>query len=428
MAPSAKRVHDGRMVITWCHRGILRAVAALVLGLLVAETSRAAARALFLTSRSGHEDEAAMASLSSVMGPHGIVADSLELGPLGDPGDLEPYACVFDVRYADAISPDVARRLQDHAMRGRGLYLTGEHALFLARNDSVTDFVASLGGGPVSISHVHPGRYGADTLQPLNASAPLPLRACDPVNGIVMLDMGQFLDVGTGTWLSGDPLLPGAAWWGPGSLSLAPTARVVSVLDVNWLGTDSRGTFEWRWPDRMIPTQNRSVAECLVRFLCLPEELGPPSRCEPRGHGFWHRACLGWDAIHPGGNGHGQGPGTSPRTQVYDASLDAIVDAEMAAQGAGACESLDEGALTDPRAAAHRELATLRFNLAARLLATTCPVELAPVLRGDGLTVRDALDEMTRLLRLGDDDAARDARWIGEHVNVGEALAPSGRR
>jgi hypothetical protein len=94
----------------------------------------------------------------------------------------------------------------------------------------------------------------------------------------------------------------------------------------------------------------------------------------------------------------------------------------MAAHGLTACQALDEGPLSDPRLAALRELATLRLNLAAGLLKSSCPVELRPVVDGDDLTVADALSLMEARLADGSVEALHEARWIGEHVANGEAL------
>jgi len=144
--------------------------------------------------------------------------------------------------------------------------------------------------------------------------------------------------------------------------------------------------------------------------------------CVPRNHGYWHRYCLGQDAIDPGRNGQGNGPGPKRSHADLPAGLLAGADAAMASHGLGACAALDEGPFSDLRLAALRELSTLHLNLGAGYLKASCPIELHPVDDGEDLTVADAVSLMEALLLDGSDSALHDARWIGEHVANGEAL------
>ena len=389
-----------------------------------ASMAGAQTRALILSEDFRTELPEAVNTLTGIMAADGIAPEIRLPFPGEELGDLEPYQCVFDLRVDYAMDPVIENRLLEHVRRGKGLYMAGEHAVFAFRNDSVAAVINTLGGGPVGVSPVS-GSFltPRDILEPMNPDHPLSTD-CNAVSEVDYdgIDNGQFIATGLGTWVSGTPFSSGMASWNDGALTTAPVdARVVVALDINWLAFGPSGTIDFRVEDRTIPTENRPLAENLVQYLCQPE-VSCGGTCEPRTHGFWHRACLGWDAIDPGRHGGGNGPGPSPQTEDFDPSLDAAVDGVMAAYGAGGCESLDDGPFSDERLAALRELATLQFNLKGKILTLSCPVELEPVMSGADLDVGDALAEMQRLLGLGDDDSAKDARWIGEHVNNGEAL------
>jgi hypothetical protein len=156
--------------------------------------------------------------------------------------------------------------------------------------------------------------------------------------------------------------------------------------------------------------------------IALVVDYETDSLCVPRNHGYWHRYCLGQDAIDPGRRGSGNGPGPKKAHDDLPAGLLATADGAMAAHGLGACQALDEGPFSDARLAALRELSTLRMNMAASFLKASCPVELHPVDDRPDLTVGDAVELMEALILDGSDEALHDARWIGEHVANGEAL------
>jgi hypothetical protein len=406
-------------------RAGLRSMApALVLafGLPGAQRAAAQGRALILNEDIRPELTEAATELTAIMAAQGVAADVVLL-PSGDPGDMAAYQCVFDLRVDFALDPVVEGRLADHAMRGGGIYLAGEHAAFAFRNDTLAAFLSSLGGGVIQASPVGvPGLGPMDIIEPTNPAHPL----SSDCNEITEIDYdgilnGQWIAFGNGTWISGDPLVGACTIaFDEGTLTAAPDARAVATLDINYLATGPAGTLDFRIDDRNVRTQNRPYVENLVQYLCVP--AASCGGCTPRDHGYWHRACLGTDTIDPGRNGHGNGPPPIADFANFPPYLLARVNAAMAPYGLTGCQALDEGSFSDPRLAALRELATLQFNKAAGWLASTCPVELHPVVDDEGLTVRDAIRLIQERLADGSDEALREARWIGEHVANGEAL------
>ena len=69
----------------------------------------------------------------------------------GGPTDLTGYQQVWDMRYSTALSAgDMA--LYDTFLKNNGyLYLSGEHGGFATRNNSISAFTSSLGGGTISV-------------------------------------------------------------------------------------------------------------------------------------------------------------------------------------------------------------------------------------------------------------------------------------
>jgi len=69
----------------------------------------------------------------------------------GSPGSLAGYQQVWDMRYGTALSADDMAKY-DAFLKNRGyLYLSGEHAGFAARNNSISSFTSSLGGGTITV-------------------------------------------------------------------------------------------------------------------------------------------------------------------------------------------------------------------------------------------------------------------------------------
>jgi hypothetical protein len=362
-------------------------------------------------------------ALGQTLSANGMVVDLRDPFFGDDVGDLADYTCVWDLRVDDALQAIDEARFQDHLLAGRGLYLSGEHGSFSFRNNSVAAFLSSNGGGPIAMSPIPPpGLTPVDNLEPTNPAHPITGDCLNPVTEVDYsgIGSGSFTNFGTGTWLSGSPVSGGAAAFDPGSLASVPDAHVVVGLDVNYLSAGFAGTLDFQVLNPLIPTQNRQFVQNIAAYLC--GFARPEGAKDPRNHGYWHRYCLGSDTIDPGRNGGGRGPGPSRDAASLPANLLVATDAIMAAHGVTTCAALDDGPFSEPRVAALRELATLHLNLQSGYLDCSALVELHPVNDTPGLRVGDALALMEAALAGTDDDALRDAAWIGEHVNNGEAI------
>lgn len=363
------------------------------------------------------------ATIEGILTGHGMAVDLRDPFAAEDLGDLSDYQCVWDLRVDYELFPVDDMRFTDYLVGGGGLYLAGEHGVFAWRNDDVAALIDSLGGGPVSVFPIAPsGTTPVDILQPTNPDHPITGGCLDPIGLVDFsgIGCGMFSSLGTGTWLTGSPIGGASAAWDPGSLALAPDAHLVVGLDVNYMSPGDAGTLYFRVLNRSIPTENYQFIDNMAGYLCGFEP--PPGNEDPRTHGYWHRFCLGTDTIDPGRNGRGNGPGPSRDSGSLPPGLLGGVDASLAPYGVRTCAALDDGSFSEPRIAALREYATLQLNIQAGYLDCNVPIELRPVVDTDGLTVGDAVQLMKDALALGTDEALRDAIWIGEHVNNGEAI------
>jgi hypothetical protein len=396
--------------------------------------SATAQQALVLTLRGFSLDtEMAADELTAILDGLGYTAEVRDPAA-GDPiDDIDDFSCVFDVRPELAFLPP--DWFDDEAMTaallaGRGVLYVGEHRDFAQRNEAIAEVIETLGGGPLAFDDT-PLPFPVvvrDIVEPLNPAHPLAAE-CNPVTELVYdgIDNGRFTETGTGTFVTGAPDAAGAVAWDRGDLPVAPDARLLVVLDINALSPLSTLDYRVEPPPGTVPTENRVFLVNGIGWLC--GSPGEPDRspcvfeCKPRNHGFWHRWCLGQDAIDPGRFGHGRGPFVSPRHLEVPAETLEKADAAMAPFGISACDALDDGPFSDERLAALREMATIHLNIAAGMLSLGCPVELHPIVRGDEeLTVRDAIGLMNERLGDGSRRALREARWIGAHVVNGEAL------
>lgn len=423
MSPKSSLPGTGEVPASPVRRaGIFVTAAALVVvGTLgAAGTARAQAQGLIFSEDFRVELPEAVAAISEIMAAQGITPVATnDFGT--DPGDLRDYACVIDLQVDFALDPLRLLRYDSYLRTGGSLYLSGEHSAFAFRNDSLSAFINSMGGGPVvadPVSSPFPGP--TDIIEPMNPDHPL-ATTCNSVSELVFdgIANGHWLQLGTGTWVTNAPDYACVGAWDHGTMAGAPAGRLVAGLDINAFATGASGTLDFRVSDRTIPTQNRAWLENLVQYLCRPDAT---CLCEPRNHGYWHRYCLGVNDIDPGRNGHGNGPGPTHDTPNLPPTLVDKVNAVMLAYGQEGCASLDDGPFSDPMQAALREYATLQLNLLSGYLTGSCPVELHPVVDTEGLRVADAVRLMETLMAGGTEDELKDARWIGEHVNNGEAL------
>ena len=150
------------------------------------------------------------------------------------PDDISSYQQIWDMRYNTAVSEsDMAA--YDTFLKNNGyLYFTGEHSGFATRNNSISDFTNTLGGGTITVSgfaiddqDAVDGFFSADTTVKYSASA------------IITIDEGGTARV-LSTDANGDPT--GIMYIGnAGDLGEAYNGTVVVIADVNWTQSFAMG-------------------------------------------------------------------------------------------------------------------------------------------------------------------------------------------
>ncbi|MET0350372.1 MAG: hypothetical protein ABW067_11330, partial [Rhizobacter sp.] len=154
------------------------------------------------------------------------------------PTDLSMYSQVWDLGANASISSGYATTITSYLQGGGTMFIMGENSGYgAARNASLVSLIGNLGGG--TIPSVTTNSPNAQTVDPA-------LLTANSTSAVTFAAIGKFSGVGTGMCIISDC---GAAAWGAGTLSNAVRGSIVSVLDVNFLGT---GYFQSDFTDNLI--------------------------------------------------------------------------------------------------------------------------------------------------------------------------------
>ena len=146
--------------------------------------------------------------------------------------DPTAIAQVWDVRITKALTAGEKTDYLSYLNNAGGLFLLGEHSGFAIRNDSLLDFILSAGGGAVTMTpSIVQTQYVTESF---NGSGLIVPAVALP---ITVPAAGTFSAAGNGTFITttepnGTGNGTGVAF-GAGSLTNAPTGRLLSYLDVN---------------------------------------------------------------------------------------------------------------------------------------------------------------------------------------------------
>lgn len=161
-----------------------------------------------------------LSNLHVLAGNTVTVADSL-------PASLAAYSQVWDVRFDTALDAAASAEYASYLGAGGGLFLMGENASFMARNNSILSLIASLGGGGVGFSSCYDG------IETVRA----PFTGPNAVSQVNYAASGCFTNHGTGQWITAraDDSVGAGIAFGVGSLSGAASGALTSILDVNFM-------------------------------------------------------------------------------------------------------------------------------------------------------------------------------------------------
>ena len=143
--------------------------------------------------------------------------------------DITNYAHFWDVGYDTLMTTTVADKYKAYLQTGGAAFLLGENGIFVQRNNTIDNFIASyMGGGSVDA-----GAYDPNAL--ISATVASEFLLANSNNSVTFDRPGRFESLGNGTAMATSGQGIHAAVWKTGSLSEAPTAAIASVLDINFV-------------------------------------------------------------------------------------------------------------------------------------------------------------------------------------------------
>jgi hypothetical protein len=150
--------------------------------------------------------------------------------------NITNYAHIWDVGYDTLMTTAVADQYKAYLQSGGAAFLLGENGIFVARNNTIDNFVTSyMGGGAVDASAFDPAAI-------VNAIVADEFLLANNDNTVSFNRPGRFDSIGTGTAMATSDSGTHAVVWQTGSLSQAVTGAICSVLDINFLVGESVDT------------------------------------------------------------------------------------------------------------------------------------------------------------------------------------------
>jgi outer membrane autotransporter protein len=148
---------------------------------------------------------------------------------------LTGFTQAWDLRYNTALSGGDQSSYLGYLQGGGTLFLMGENTGFATRNNTILSFIATAGGGTLTIPS-----NAANHQTVLGAIATTP----NSVPSVDYLASGGFANAGTGTCITRDVSNACAAIaFGAGTLANASHGALISILDVNFLQTNAGANF-----------------------------------------------------------------------------------------------------------------------------------------------------------------------------------------
>ena len=140
------------------------------------------------------------------------------------PSDVSSYDQLWDLHYNPALTSSEITKLKTVLENGGTVYLGGENASFMNRNNSIASFIQDVGGGNVTIS-------GDVSYQVVESD----FRTPNNIINVYEPSGGYFTDLGNGTAItknsSGNNHL--SAVWYDSDLSASYPGKIIVVLGVN---------------------------------------------------------------------------------------------------------------------------------------------------------------------------------------------------
>jgi hypothetical protein len=142
------------------------------------------------------------------------------------PVDISSYSQVWDIRFFNAapITAPVQTQYLNYLAGGGGMFVMGENAGFMTRNNSVLALIAAAGGG--NLSFVTPA-----STQTVFA----PFDGPNAVTDVTYLAPGGVNGFGTGQWITANGGSGTGVAWAKGTLANAQAGALTTIFDVNFM-------------------------------------------------------------------------------------------------------------------------------------------------------------------------------------------------
>ena len=119
---------------------------------LAAAASASAGEILIVSGLSGSSEISTTTEvLDNLKSLHTAVGNNVTVSDLL-PADLSGFKQVWDIRFDQALNASAQSEYSSFLQAGGGLFLMGENAGFMSRNDSILSLISSLGGGAIGFA------------------------------------------------------------------------------------------------------------------------------------------------------------------------------------------------------------------------------------------------------------------------------------
>lgn len=142
------------------------------------------------------------------------------------PASLTGYQQIWDLRFSNSspLTPADQAAYLAFLQGGGNMFVMGENSAFMTRNNSVTQFVATAGGG--ALTFVAPGDTQNVNGAPFNDGG---------LNTISYATAGGTTSPGSGVFATNNGTGGSALAWSTGTLTNAPAGSLTVVFDVNFM-------------------------------------------------------------------------------------------------------------------------------------------------------------------------------------------------
>jgi hypothetical protein len=165
-----------------------------------------------------------------------IAGNTVTIVDTGVPASIAGYTQIYDTRFNNSPAFTVGEMNQYlaflNAAPGNALFLIGENFIFIARNNSISQFIALAGGGTIAAPTTASGNS-----ETVNS----PFTGPTPISTVTFAACGLVTSSGTGAFASRESGGGCSLYFDQHTLQNAPNGALAVVYDVNFVATAPDG-------------------------------------------------------------------------------------------------------------------------------------------------------------------------------------------